>query len=181
MVQSRNARVGRVKHRCSNCDAEATQSTGNYLFSESGLSNLVLKNIEIIKCDQCGNSDPIISKPKDIIRTLARAIVDKPFALTGEEIRFLRKYLGMSGDTFARHLHSDKAVLSRWENDREPVGSKSDLLIRTIAVILGEGLREGSESVVKKFPEIVDEPRKVRWELDPEHLHVELAAGKEPL
>src|SRR5216683_2471201 len=173
--------MGRMKHRCTNSNAEATQITGNYLFSESGLSNLVLKNISIIKCDECGNSDPIISKPKAIIREVAKAIVNKPFGLTGEEIRFLRKYLGMSQDTFANHLHSDKAVLSRWENDREPVGSKSDLLIRTIAVILGEGLREGSESVVKKFPEIVDEPRTVRWELDPEHLHVELAAGKEPL
>lgn len=178
-MQSRNARSGKLKHRCTNCDAEATQITGNYLFSESGLSNLVLKNIEIIKCDQCGTSDPIISRPKDIIKTLARAIVNKPFALTGEEIRFLRKYLGMSQDTFASYLHSDKAVLSRWENDREPVGSKSDLLIRTIAVIRGEGLQGDSENVVKKFPEIVDEPRKVRWELDPEHLRVEFAAGKE--
>src|SRR6266853_1220865 len=119
MVPSKNSRIRRPKHRCTNCDAEATQMRGNYLFSDSGLSNLVLKNIEIIKCDQCGNSDPIISKSKDIYRALARAIVSKPFALTGEEIRFLRKYLGMSQDTFASHLHSDKAVLSRWENDRE--------------------------------------------------------------
>ncbi len=164
-----------MKHRCTNCNAEATQITGNYLFSESGLSNLVLKNISIIKCVECGNSDPIISKPKAIIREMARAIVNKPFGLTGEEIRFLRKYLGMSQDTFANHLHSDKAVLSRWENDHEPVGSKSDLLIRTITVILGEGLGADSEKVVKNFPKIEDGPRKVRWELDPEHLSVAIA------
>jgi len=175
MVYARNARIGRLKHRCTNCDAEASQITGNYLFGESGLSNLVLKNISIIKCDECGNSDPIISKPKAVIREVARAIVDKPFGLTGEEIRFLRKYLEMSQDTFASYLHCDKAVLSRWENDHEPVGSKSDLLIRAIAVILGEGLREDSEKVIKGFPKIEDGPRKVRWELDPEHLSVAFA------
>jgi YgiT-type zinc finger domain-containing protein len=175
MMNGRNARFGRVKHRCTNCDAEARLVTANYPFKESGLSNLVLKDIPIIKCDECGNSDPIIAEPKALMRELARAIVGKPFGLTGEEIRFLRKYLEMSQDTFAGYLHSDKAVLSRWENDHEPVGSRSDLLIRALAVILGEGLKEDREKAVNNFPKIEDGPRKVRWELDPEHLTVALA------
>jgi YgiT-type zinc finger domain-containing protein len=175
MMNGRSARFGRVKHRCTNCDAEATLVTGNYLFRESGLSNLVLKNVPLIKCNECGNSDPVISEPKAVMRELARAIVNKPFGLMGEEIRFLRKYLGMSQDTFASYLHSDKAVLSRWENAHEPVGSKSDLLIRMLTVILGEGLKEDCEKVVNNFPKIAEGPRKVRWELDPEHLTVAFA------
>lgn len=163
-----------MKYLCTNCDAEASRITTNYRFSESGLSNFVLKNISVIKCDSCGNADPIISRPKEITREMARAIVTKPFALTGEEIRFLRKYLGMSQETFASYLHSDKAVLSRWENDREAVGSKSDLLIRSIAVILGEGLENERQEVVKNFPKIEEEAKKVRWELDPERLKVAL-------
>lgn len=163
-----------MKYFCTNCDAEANRITANYRFTESGLSNFILKNISVMKCESCGNLDPIISRPKEIAREVARAIVNKPFALTGEEIRFLRKYLGMSQETFASHLHSDKAVLSRWENDRETVGSKSDLLIRTIAVILGEGLGEERQEVVKNFPKIEEDAKKVRWELDPEHLKVAL-------
>jgi putative zinc finger/helix-turn-helix YgiT family protein len=163
-----------MKYFCTNCDAEASRVTANYRFTESGLNNFVLKNISVIKCDSCGNVDPVISRPKEIAREMAKAIVNKPFALTGEEIRFLRKYLGMSQETLASHLHSDKAVLSRWENDREPVGSKSDLLIRTIAVILGEGLEGQRQEVVKSFPKIEEEARKVRWELDPERLKVGL-------
>jgi YgiT-type zinc finger domain-containing protein len=171
-VHSRDARLNRGNHRCSKCGAEAVQLTGNHLFSESGLSNLVLKNIKIIKCEQCGNSDPVISRLKDTIREVARAIVNKPFGLTGEEIRFLRKYLEMSQETFAGHLHSDKAVLSRWENDHEPAGARSDLLIRSVTVVLGEGLRADSERIVKNFPTIQDGAKKVRWEIESEHMTV---------
>jgi DNA-binding transcriptional regulator YiaG len=97
----------------------------------------------------------------DAMRQIAQALVEKPFALMGEEIRFLRKYLGMSGGAFASLLHTDKSVLSRWENDQVGVGSKSDLLIRAVACNLGNGLGSEAERVVRKFPEINESDQKV--------------------
>lgn len=150
-----------MTYHCSNCGENARRIRTNYLFRESGLSNVVLKNIEVIKCAHCGNQDPIIHRMADVMRQIAQALVEKPFALMGEEIRFLRKYLGMSGVTFAGLLHADKAVLSRWENNQVGVGSKSDLLIRAIACNLGSGLRSEAERVVRKFPEIDESDQKV--------------------
>ena len=76
----------------------------------------------------------------------------KPFFLTGEEIRFLRKYLEMSQDTYASYLHSDKAVLSRWENDHmSQSGPKSDLLIRTIVANPGRRAARGRRESRKKL------------------------------
>lgn len=149
-----------MTYRCSNCDKDARRVRGNYLFRESGLNNVVLKNIEIIKCRHCGNQDPIIHRMADIMKQIAQALVEKPFALAGEEIRFLRKYLGMNGATFASFLHTDKTVLSRWENNQVTLGSKSDLLIRAIVSNLGNGLRPEAERVVRKFPEIEETDQK---------------------
>lgn len=158
----------RIKtYRCSNCGKNARRVRANYLFRESGLTNVVLKNIEVIQCRHCGNEDPVIHRMADVMKQIAQALVEKPFALTGAEIRFLRKYLGMHGDTFASFLHTDKTVLSRWENDQASLGSKSDLLIRAIVSNLGLGLRSEAEKVVRKFPEIDESDQKaVRIEIN---------------
>ena len=163
--------------RCSNCGRAARRTRGNYLFRESGLKNVVLTNAEIIKCDKCGNEDPIIARMDDVLRLIALAIVNKPYGLCGEEIRYLRKYLEMGGDTFASYLHTDKSVLSRWENNHEPVGSKSDLLIRAIVLTLGRGLLPGAEEAVRRFTKIEDSQKSVMVELDPEKLEFEYEAA----
>jgi YgiT-type zinc finger domain-containing protein len=162
-----------VKNLCSNCGRAARRSRGNYLFRESGLKNVVLVDVDIMKCDKCGNEDPTIPRMDDVMKTIALALITKPFALCGEEIRYLRKYLGMSGDTFASYLHTDKSVLSRWENNRESVGSKTDLLIRAIVVSLGRGLLPEVEQAVRKFSRIDDTQRTVIVELNPENLSFE--------
>ena len=156
-----------MTHRCSNCGQDAKKTRANYLFRESGLHNVVLKNIEVIKCSHCGNEDPIIHRMADLMKQIAQALVEKPYALTGAEIRFLRKYLGMNGADFASLLHSDKTVLSRWENDQVVVGSKGDLLIRAIVCNLGSGLKPEAERIVRKFPEIDESaPKSLRIEIN---------------
>ncbi len=137
-----------MSYRCSNCRKNAKKIRTNYLFGESGLDNVVLKGIQVIKCGHCGNEDPIIHSLADVMKQIAQALVEKPYALTGEEIRFLRKYLGMSGDRFASFLHTDRAVLSRWENNQASIGSKSDLLIRAIVSNLANSLKPEADSAL---------------------------------
>jgi DNA-binding transcriptional regulator YiaG len=150
---------------------------GTYRFRESGLDNVVLKGIEMIKCPQCGNEDPIIPNLDGLLRTLALAIVTSRLPLTGAEVRYLRKYLGMSGEQFARILHTDKSTLSKWETGAVNLGSKSDLLIRAVALNLGRGLRDEAERATRDF-EFIDEestsaPRRI--EVDSETLEYEYA------
>lgn len=153
--------------RCSNCGEVARKVRENYLFKESGLSNVVLENIEVIKCEHCGNADPVINKLNELMRVLALAVVEKPWGLTGGEVRFLRKFVGMNGESFASLLHTDKSLLSKWENNHEKIGSKSDLLIRCVAFSLGPGMEEGRlRRVVRKFPEINETPKVVPVRVD---------------
>lgn len=133
---------------CSNCSQPAKVVHGNYQFKESGLENIVLCGIELVKCSHCGNEDPIIPGMDDLFRTIALALVTKPYRLAGEEVRFLRKYMGLTGDGFSRLLHIDKTTLSKWENNDDPVGTQSDLAIRMLAMSQDESLRDKLKYVV---------------------------------
>jgi putative zinc finger/helix-turn-helix YgiT family protein len=161
-----------AKTTCVECGSEAAIRRGTYRFRESGLDNVVLKGIEIVRCPVCGDETPIIPNMEGLLRTLALAIVTSKQPLTGPEVRYLRKYLGMSGEQFVRMLHTDKSTLSKWENGAANIGSKSDLLIRAVALHLGRGLREDAEEVVRSFEQIDEESTKAphRIEVDSETL-----------
>jgi DNA-binding transcriptional regulator YiaG len=166
-----------VVSHCSDCGSEARVERGTWRFRESGLDNVVLKGIEIVKCPACGNEEPILPNLDGLLRVIAVAIVTNRLPLTGPEVRYLRKYLEMSGDQFARILHTDKSTLSKWETGAVNIGSKSDLLIRSVALNLGHGLRDEAERVTRNFEHIDEEstaPPK-RIEVDSETLEYEYA------
>jgi putative zinc finger/helix-turn-helix YgiT family protein len=146
---------------CSNCGAPGRVVHGTYELREVGLKNVVLQGIEIVKCPKCRNEDPIIANMNGLMRALALAVIEKPCRLTGEEVRFLRKYLRLTGEEFSRLIHVDKSTLSKWENNEDRVGDQSDRLIRLVAVGLGEGLKEESERVIRSFPQIKGKPHAV--------------------
>lgn len=164
-----------AKTTCTECGGEAAIKKGTYRFRESGLDSVVLKGIEIIRCATCGDETPIIPNLDGLLRTLAMAIVTSKQPLAGPEVRYLRKYLAMSGDQFARILHTDKSTLSKWENGAVNIGSKSDLLIRAVALHLGRGLREEAERVVRDFEKIDEESTKPPHRIEVDSVTLEFA------
>ena len=160
---------------CSSCGAETAVSLGIYPFKESGLSNVVLIGIELIKCDACGNVDPIIPDVNDLMRALAWHCATQKYRLSGEDVRFLRKYLNMSGVEFAQLLGVDKSTLSKWENDDDPVGTANERLIRSVALSLGDGLKERSEEGIRSFGWIIEQYHHGSTNVDMETLEVECA------
>jgi putative zinc finger/helix-turn-helix YgiT family protein len=146
---------------CSNCGAAARVVRGTYDLKEVGLKNVVLQGIKIVKCLKCKNEDPIIANMNGLMRALALAVTEKPYRLTGEEVRFLRKYLRLTGEEFSRLIHVDKTTLSKWENNEDRVGDQSDRLIRLVALGLGQGLKKESERVIRSFPQIRGRPHPV--------------------
>lgn len=161
---------------CTNCGQAAKVERGTYRFKECGLDGVVLQGIEVIRCASCGNEDPVIPHVSELMRVLALAVVGKPYRLTGKEVRFLRKFLGMTGEEFARLLHVDKSTLSKWENGEDRVGEQSDRLIRLITLALGDGLREKIEEIIRRtFPRIHRTPRRVGITLNTERMSYQYA------
>jgi putative zinc finger/helix-turn-helix YgiT family protein len=107
-----------------------TTSTETYLYSESGLSNVVLVGVEVRRCHSCGNHELVLPRVTELHRTIAFALARKHSRLSGSEIRYLRKYLGWSGVDFARYIGVDPSTVSNWENDKDPIGTSSDRLLR---------------------------------------------------
>lgn len=155
------------KVQCSNCGKEAKVSRGSYYFIESGLDNVVLQGIELIRCEACDTEDPIIPRINDLMRLLAVAIIGKPYRLRGEEIRFLRKYLRKTGAEMARLLHVTKTTISKWENDDDQIGEQSDRLLRVYALALGEGLEAKLKEMIELFPRIESDAQEVGIEINP--------------
>ena len=126
--------------KCDVCGAPTQIRTGQrYHYTESGLDNVYLENIELRLCDECGTVTPRIPRILQLHETIARAVVSKPHSLNGAEIRFLRKQLRLKAKEFAAYLRTDVATYSRWENNAQSPGAQSDLLIRLLYLkLLGE-------------------------------------------
>jgi putative zinc finger/helix-turn-helix YgiT family protein len=99
------------------------------------LPGTVLVDVEVSRCPNCGEFEVAIPAIEELDRVLANAVIRKPTRLTGLEVKFLRKYLGYSGTDFAKLIGADKATVSRWEKDAQPIGQQTDRLYRTLVIL----------------------------------------------
>jgi putative zinc finger/helix-turn-helix YgiT family protein len=125
-----------------------------YHYTESGLDNIYLAGVENYFCS-CGETSVSIPSIMDLHDLIGRGIVNKNTLLTGKEIKFLRKNIGMSGKIFAKTIGIDHATLSRWENGNQVVSNPHDRLIRlTYSNVKGISQKEIQQLIKDKFQEI---------------------------
>jgi len=121
--------------KCRACrEGELEITRKNHRYTESGLSNVVLQDVEVRSCPLCGDQQVVLPRVTDLHRAIALAVVRTNARLSGEEVRFLRKYMGFSGTDFAARMGVDPSTVSRWENGHEPIGSLADRLLRLMVV-----------------------------------------------
>lgn len=105
-----------------------------YAYAIGGLPRVVLIGIAVHRCTACDVDTPVIPKPGELHRVLARLFLRKRGPLAGDELRFLRKHAGISAQDFAMRLGVDPSHLSRVENGKvDSLGETSDRLARVIA------------------------------------------------
>ncbi|TMQ11496.1 MAG: helix-turn-helix domain-containing protein [Deltaproteobacteria bacterium] len=125
--------------KCPQCRTPMQSRRENYRWDASGLSNVVLIDVEVRRCPACGEHTVVIPRIEELHRTLAMAVISRPGRLAPQEIRFLRKWLGWSGQDFARHFGVTPTTVSRWESleDPSPMGGTAERLLR-LAVAHGQ-------------------------------------------
>ena len=101
-----------------------------YHYTESGLRNVYLVNVDLRMCEQCHAATPRIPKILKLHETIGRAVALQPYPLNGGDVRFLRKQLGLKAREWATLLRIDHTTLSRWENEEQKIGPQSDALVR---------------------------------------------------
>jgi len=109
-----------------------------YHFVGSGLPNVYLAGIDYYVCGECGKQAADIPALNELMVKIARTVVQKEPALTGDEIRFLRKRLRKKSNEFAKIIGVTAEQASRWENGDNPPAPSADKLIRLFYCILSE-------------------------------------------
>ena len=97
----------------------------------------------------------------ELHRVIAMAVIHKPARLSSAEVRYLRKYLGWSGQDFAEHMGVDPSTVSKWENDKEAIGAPSDRLLRLL-VARRAPVEEYADDELTKIEDRRDPPLKMK-------------------
>lgn len=122
--------------KCSKCDGVLeTIKDRPYHYTESGLDYVWLIGVLQYKCKKCGEMSVEISRVNDLHLLIGKNIVCKKELLTGAEVRFLRKEIGMKSKDMAAALSIEPETYSRWENGKQSSAPCHDKSLRMIYVM----------------------------------------------
>ncbi len=121
---------------CQECGEAQSLERRDTAYPESGLSNVWLMNVPAWVCPN--NHEEIeIPAVTQLHELLAHMIIRKPASLVGQEVRFLRRRVGLAAKDFAPKIGLSAVRLSQLENMREGIPKRVDLLIRlSIAALI---------------------------------------------
>jgi DNA-binding transcriptional regulator YiaG len=117
-----------VIRKCYVCAGEMEGRHQNYAYKECGLDNVVLLDVLVFNC-KCGEIAAQIPAMAVLHQIIAGEILKKPTLICGEEIRYMRKFVGYSAAEFADIIGSTKISVSRWENGAK-ITPNTDRLLR---------------------------------------------------
>lgn len=117
--------------QCIRCGAKMEEREGQV--SYDALPGTVLLGVTIAECPECGETETAIPEMAGLNRKLAQLLVEQDTRLTPDEIKFLRKYLGLSGEDLARRMGVSPETVSRWENGHRNMSESNERLLRLIA------------------------------------------------
>jgi len=132
----------------------------DYLYTECGLKNVHIGSVNVLINDH-GEKVYRLGNLKAIHTAIALAIATKPFRITSEEIRFLRKHMRLTQAALGELLHKSRVTASRWESDALEMEPNTETVLRLYALegIEASGLIDMSTfprygvTEISKFPE----------------------------
>lgn len=156
--------------KCPFCDNEMVHTIENYQYIESGLDNVFLKGVDFFRCESC--DEEIVSLPNiiQLQNLIGRLLIKRDSPLNGNEIKFLRKNIGLSAKIFAEYLGINKATFSRWEHNSQEPSKTHDRLIRMVYLSI-KGIKDINEIknlVEKDFVHINKRRKKTNLVIPPE-------------
>ena len=122
--------------KCRQCGGRMISRREDFDYSSlSGGLPVTLRNVKVRRCRDCGEDEVSIERPVQLHRALARAVALQRRRLTGTEIRFLRKWMGLSSAGFADTMGVTPETASRWESSARNMGHPAERLLRLLVVM----------------------------------------------
>jgi putative zinc finger/helix-turn-helix YgiT family protein len=150
--------------KCSECGAaEMRERVETVPYDGSGLEGVYLEGVRVWRCPRCDEWEIAIPRIESLHRAIATHLAERREKLGPREVRFLRKYLGLSSTDFAGRVGVDKATVSRWERVDAPMAMSPQMerLLRVLVL---------SEKPIESYPleEMAAQeatPAEMRWSL----------------
>lgn len=120
-----------VSRECSECHRRMSGRRENYPYTEVGLKCVTLTNVLVFRCE-CGAIVAELPGIGQLHYLIAFDLLRKETILSGEEARFLRKWVGYSATELAETTGYSKTIISRWENEKQDIAKESDRLLRLV-------------------------------------------------
>jgi putative zinc finger/helix-turn-helix YgiT family protein len=148
---------------CRQCGTEMQERMETVPYEGSGLTDVSLSGVRVRRCPKCKEWEITIPRIESLHGAIARHLAERPEKLGPREIRFLRKYLGLSSTDFAKRVGVDKATVSRWERVDAPMcmNPQMERLLRVLVL---------SEQPIESYPleemgAREAEPERMQWAL----------------
>ncbi|HZH76174.1 MAG TPA: type II TA system antitoxin MqsA family protein [Archangium sp.] len=126
-----------MNNKCLVCGTPMKGGRENIKDHLIGLDGITLKGIMVYRCPKCGEREVEFYKIEELHRNLAMTVARRREKLGPKEIRFLRKYLGLSSKDFADKMGVDKTTVSKWErvDAPTPMGQPAERLLRLMVMV----------------------------------------------
>jgi YgiT-type zinc finger domain-containing protein len=120
-----------LERECYECKRTMVGRRENYPYTEVGLRSVTLTNVLVFHC-KCGAILAELPAVGQLHFVIAFDLLRKATILSGEEARYLRKWVGYSATELAEATGYSKSIISRWENDKQKITKESDRLLRLV-------------------------------------------------
>ena len=103
-----------------------------YRYTESGLDNVVIEGIEVVR-DDLDDTVYCIPNVRGLHRAIAYAIITRDSGISEKELRFLRTEMGFTQEQLAKILRVARVTVTRWETAEKPIGQHAEFIVRMLA------------------------------------------------
>jgi DNA-binding transcriptional regulator YiaG len=117
-----NQNIYRLKGEC---DQEP------YHYTECGLDDVYL--VSGYECETTEYGETVsIKKADELHAAIGFYLATEEKTLTGKELRFLRKEMGLTQAELGQYVGLDAQTVARWEKDQYPITSAADIVVRLL-------------------------------------------------
>lgn len=147
---------GENRTLCLQCGSEMSSRAEDVDYEWAGM-RVLLGGVQVRRCPKCGEREIVIQKAQRLHRAIAEHLAHKEERLLPIEIRFLRKWMGLSNVDFASRMGVTQETSSRWQSAESPaqMDRPAERLLRML-VLRGEPQTnydlDGIESMATKKP-----------------------------
>lgn len=152
-------RVATVTRKCYECGRLMEGRRENYPYTEVGLKSVTLTNVLVFHC-KCGAIVAELPAAGQLHFVIALDLLRKDTILSGEEARYLRKWVGYSATELSKTTGYSKSMISKWENERKKITKESDRLLRLVIFakmlenVAGEPISVDGKALSNKIAEV---------------------------